>query len=410
MTDAVDLTAPDVDADPFPLFDRLRARGPVVWSERHRAWLAVSHESVLDGLRAPWLSSDRIGTFERVAASRPDAFRVVVDLLRGWMVFRDPPAHTRLRDPVRRAFTPRRVDDLRGDTEAIADELLDGLEPHVDLRPSYARPLPALVIARLLDVPAADRGELQAWSDQLTGVVFSAERSDADVDGPAEAAERFTAYFGDLAEHRRRHPGDDLVSALVHASGPGAPEPSELVGACTLLLFAGHETTATLIANGTSMLLDHPDQLARLLDDPGLWPTAVDELMRRAGPAKTMVRKAAVGRPWFGVDVAAGDTVFLVLLAASHDPAVFADPERLDIARHPNQHAGFGWGIHHCLGASLARLEAEVALRRLFERFPETSRAAPARWGGGVLGRAVAGVSVVLGPERPTAGPEAGQR
>ena len=153
----------------------------------------------------------------------------------------------------------------------------------------------------------------------------------------------------------------------MHAS---AIDPGDLVGACTLLLFAGHETTAGLIANGTALLLEHPEQLDRLRDDPSLWPTAVDELLRRASPAKTMVRKALEDHRWFGADVRAGDTVFLVLLAASNDPAVYADPHRLDVARHPNPHLGFGWGLHHCLGASLARLEAELALRRLFERYP----------------------------------------
>lgn len=398
MTGPVDLTDPRHDHDPFPLFDRLRDAGPVVWSDRHRAWLAVSHEAVLDGLRSPWLSSDRIDTFERLAASRPAAFRIVVDLLRGWMVFRDPPAHTRLRDPVRRAFTPRRIDGLRDEVEQIAEALLDDLPARVDLRAAYARPLPALVIARLLDIPDADQDEFRRWSDQLADVVFSAEsRSSSSLDRPIEAAERFHQYFGELAEHRRRHPGDDLVSALVQASGAGAPEPGELVGACTLLLFAGHETTAGLIANGASLLLDDADQLDRLREDAELWPLAVDELMRRAGPAKTMVRKATESRSWFGADVSAGDTVFLVLLAASHDPAVFPEPQRLDVGRHPNPHAGFGWGIHHCLGASLARLEGEVALRRLFERHPSMERTAAVRWGGGVLGRAVAAVPVAVG-------------
>jgi cytochrome P450 len=308
------------------------------------------------------------------------------------MVFRDPPEHTTLREPVRKAFTPKRIADLRADVEAIAVDLLDSLAgDRLELHARYAKPLPALVIAQLLGVPAEDRDEFGRWSDQLAGVVFTAEGG-GDNDGAAAAAQRFTEYFTDLAEQRRREPTDDLISALVHAS---AIDPADLVGACTLLLFAGHETTAGFIGNATALLLEHREQLDRLREDPSLWPTAVDELLRRASPAKTMVRKALADQRWFGADVRAGDTVFLVLLAASNDPAVIDEPQRLDVARHPNPHLGFGWGLHHCLGASLARLEAEVALRRLFDRYPTMRLDGPLTWGGGVLGR-VARVSTVL--------------
>jgi cytochrome P450 len=239
------------------------------------------------------------------------------------------------------------------------------------------------VIAQLLGVPAADREDFSRWSDDLASVVFSAEGGGT-VDGAAAAAQHFTDYFTALAEDRRRHPTDDLISALVHASGV---DPADLVGACTLLLFAGHETTAGLIANGTALLLDNPDELDRLRADPTLWPSAIDELLRRASPAKTMVRKAREDRHWFGADVRVGDTVYLVLLAASNDPTAFADPDRLDVGRQPNSHLGFGWGIHHCLGAALARLEAEVAIRQVLEQFPALRLDGRVRWGGGVLGR-----------------------
>jgi cytochrome P450 len=371
----------------------------VHWSDAHRAWLAVSYDAVRDGFTAPWLSSDRIPSFERAAASRPAAFARVVDLLRGWMVFRDPPAHTRLRDPVRRAFTPRRLQDLAPVIERTAQGLLDRIadDGDCDLRTTYARPLPALVIADLLAIPRDDRSAFQQWSDRLSGVVFAAEsRGDTAVNAAVEATDQFVAYFGELIDHRRRHPGDDLVSALVHAAGPGAPKPAELIGACTLLLFAGHETTAGLIANGTAHLLDHDGSRRALAADPLLWEPAVEELMRFDGPAKVMVRKAASAARWHGAEVAGGDTVFLVILAANRDPRMFAEPDRLDIEREPNPHLGFGWGLHHCLGAALARLEACIALRALFERFPAMARGAEAPWGGGVVGRGVAAVPVRL--------------
>lgn len=395
---ALDLTAPDADADPHALFHALRAEAPVHWSAAHRGWLAVSHAAVGDGLRQPWLSSDRISVFERAAAKRPPEFARVVDLLRGWMVFRDPPAHERLRDPVRRVFTPMRLERLAPMIEQTADELLDGLADAGggELQARFSRPLPALVIADLLGVPRSDRYAFQKWSDQLARVVFAAEGGDASAGEAIAAATEFSAYFDALIEERRRRPGDDVISALLDPSrGPGPPD-AELVGACTLLLFAGHETTAGLLANATCLLFENDDARRALADDPHLWTPAVDEFMRLAGPAKVMVRKSTADREWMGVPVKARDTVFLVLLAANRDPAVFTDPDAFDLRRDPNPHFGFGWGLHHCLGASLARLEARIALRRLFERFPRLAPAEEYRWGGGLLGRAVWPVKVTV--------------
>ncbi|MEY2433388.1 MAG: hypothetical protein QOC92_3113, partial [Acidimicrobiaceae bacterium] len=173
----IDLTAPDADADPHPLFRELRAQGPIHWSDKHRAWLVLSHEGVGDGFRQPWLSSERIPMFERAARNRPPGFAGVVDLLRGWMVFRDPPAHERLRDPVRRVFTPMRLEGMTPVIERIADDLLDHMADagEGELHDLFAGPLPALVIADLLGVPRDDRAAFQGWSDQLAKVVFAAE-------------------------------------------------------------------------------------------------------------------------------------------------------------------------------------------------------------------------------------------
>ena len=367
-----------------------------MWSDAQRGWLALSHAAVGDGFRQSWLSSDRVAVFERSAAKRPPEFARVVDLLRGWMVFRDPPAHERLRDPVRRVFTPMRLERLAPMIEQAADELLDDLADAGagQLQQLFTRPLPALVIADLLGVPRADRARFQAWSDELAQVVFAAEVASADTTGAVHAAQEFTEYFDALIDERRRKPGDDVISALLDTSrGPGPPA-EELVGACTLLLFAGHETTAGLLANATCLLFDDGDARRALASDPSLWTTAVDEFMRFAGPAKVMVRKSTADREWMGAAVAARDTVFLVILSANRDPAVFADPDRLDLHRDPNPHFGFGWGLHHCLGASLARLEARIALRRLFERFPQLVPVDEYRWGGGLLGRAVSPLRV----------------
>jgi cytochrome P450 len=292
-----------------------------------------------------------------------------------------------------------RLERLTPAVERTADELLDVMADagHGELQSRFTRPLPALVIADLLGVPRADRAEFQTWSDQLAHVVFAAEVGGGAVHDVISAATRFTEYFDALIEERRRRPGDDVISALLATSAGGGPPADELVGACTLLLFAGHETTAGLLANATCLLFEHDDARAALLADPSLWPTAVDECMRFAGPAKVMVRKSTVAREWLGASVDVGDTVFLGILAADRDPAVFARPDVFDIRRDPNPHFGFGWGLHHCLGASLARLETRIAFRRMFERFPRLRPAADGPvWGGGVLGRSAVAVPVEI--------------
>lgn len=396
----IDLGAKEVDADPHSFFHALRAEGPVHWSDRHRGWLVVSHAAVNEGFRVPWLSSDRIPVFERLAAKRPPEFARVVDLLRGWMVFRDPPVHERLRDPVRRVFTPMRLERLTPMIEQTTEALLDELEDAGvgSLQVQFCAPLPALVIADLLGIPRADRAEFQTWSDKLASVVFTAEQRDGDGSLAIEAADQFTAYFTELIAERRRHPGDDAISALLAVSEDGGPEGVELVGACTLLLFAGHETTAGLLANASCLLFEHEEVRAALAADPSLWPGAVEEFMRFAGPAKVMVRKSTVDRVWHGQPIKAGDTVYLGILAAGSDPEVFEDPDILDVRRDPNPHFGFGWGLHHCLGAALARLEARIALRRMFERFPRLAPTDSYSWSGGLIGRAVTPVRVAVKP------------
>jgi cytochrome P450 len=266
------------------------------------------------------------------------------------------------------------------------------------------------VIADLLGVPRADREAFQGWSDQLAKVVFAAEARAGGAEVAIDAARQFSAYFEALVEERRRHPGDDAISALVGASTRDGPDAIELVGACTLLLFAGHETTAGLLANATCMLFEDAAARRRLEADADLWPTAVDEFMRFGGPAKLMARKSLTDREWFGAPVSAGDTVFLVILAANRDPAVFVDPDRLDVGRDPNPHFGFGWGLHHCLGAALARLEGRIALRKLFERFPNLAATEPFTWTGGLLGRGVWPVHVSMGTSRPSHATPQGSR
>ena len=366
----IDLDSVESVRDPARYFGDVRKDGTVQWSEVHRAWVVLDHPGVAAAFRdGERLSADRIGPLERAAVDRPAAFGQVVELLRGWMVFRDPPQHTRLRTPVRNAFTPRRVDDLGELVSGVVDEVVGRIEPGpVDVRRDFANPLPALVIAAALGVDGEDRESFQRWSDDLATVVFSTTPTAMPSDAAIEATGEFREFFGQLIDRERRAPSGSLLSQLITEAGDELTA-LELIGACTILLFAGHETTASLLANSIGLLMERPDLLAQARSNPDGDALMVEELLRVLGPTRTMFRKVAVDHERGGRRLREGDTVAVALCAANHDPEVFDHPGDVDFSRNPNPHLTFGWGLHHCVGAHLARLEARLALRALLERF-----------------------------------------
>lgn len=401
----VDLLAPDMLADPHPTFRLLRDRGPAVWLETHRAWLLTDYESVREAFRDIRLSSDRLTPLEeRLTPERRVLLGRTLELLKGWMVFHDPPEHQRLREPLRRAFTPRRVADLAPRIEAIVDELLDALvdvdEP--DLIRDFAFPLPAIVIAELLGVPASDRDDFKNWSDMLAGIVFGASNRPDQAAQAAAGSEHFATYFGGLIEHYTASPDDNLISALIAVTreDEGTPglSPAELVGACTLLLFGGHETTTNLIGNSMLSLMRHRDEFEWLQANPHALQPSLEELHRYDGSTKVMVRVVAQDHERAGVPFEAGQTVLLGVMSANRDPAVYPDPDRLWLQRpNPRGHLGFGYGIHFCLGAALARLESQIAIGRLIERYPAISaHEAGVQWGDTLLGRGLRSLPIEL--------------
>ena len=396
-----DLLAPEAVADPHAFFRRLREHAPVHWSERHKAWIVTSHAELGAALRDPRLSTARMDAFEeRLSATRREALAPAIELLRGWMLFHDPPAHTRLRAPVARAFTPRRVERLRADIETVTAELLDDLarDGGGDLVESFAHPLPAIVIAELFGVPRADREKIRRWSANFGVVVFGAtERPDYEAVA-REAGLEFRDYITWLVAARRREGSarDDLLGALL-ADCDKADDlrETEIAGTCSMLLFAGHDTTASLVASGTLALLRDPEQRAALPLEPEAAATAVEEMLRFDGPAKIMMRRALVTHERAGCTITAGQAVFLAIPAANRDPAVFAQPDQLDLARTPNPHLAFGDGIHFCLGAPLARLEVRIAVTRLFARFPRLALASePLAWRPTISDRSLASLPV----------------
>ena len=374
-------TSPDRDLrslanvqDPFPLYAWLRDHEPVHWSESLNAWAVTRFADVLEVFNRPEdFSSDRFRKIGERYASRRPAVRAVGEVLADWLVFRDPPDHTRLRGLLQASFTPRQLGRSRERIQAVVDHLLDGLagRGEMDFIRDLAFPLPATVIALLLGVPIEDVEAVKAWSDRLAAYLGGAvdER-----DNFAEARAGVAAmvdYFRSLLRAREAAAADDLITLMLRAEHEGERlTRDEVVANCVLLLFAGHETTTNLLGNGLFHLLRHPDQLRALRADAALMPNAVEELLRYDGPVPATIKIATRDVEWHGRTIRRGDMVVPLTSAANRDPRQFPDPDRLDVARHIERHVAFAFGIHFCLGAWLARLEAQLAFEALLVRLP----------------------------------------
>jgi pimeloyl-[acyl-carrier protein] synthase len=370
-------------ADPYPVYARFRAEAPVHFSEANGGWMLFRHDDVHASLRdhARFSSRGRFAAaLQRMEPGVRERIGPLTDHFTVGMLANDPPAHTRLRGLVNRAFTPRVVEAMRPRIRAIVDALLDAALPRgsFDLIADFAYPLPATVIAELFGAPVSERDRFKTWSNDILGFQGTGNPSAESVLRAQDSLLEMRAFLLELADHRRRVPGDDLLGLLVAAEADGDRlTGQELLTVCVTLLTAGHETTTNLIGNGAWLLLTHPDQLARLHEDPGLMPTAIEEMLRYESPLQRNPRMVATDLDLHGQQLRAGDYVMQVLGSANHDPAAFPDPERFDIGRAPNRHLAFGHGIHFCLGAPLARLEAAIAFGELLRRAPALALTAP---------------------------------
>jgi cytochrome P450 len=365
---------PEYLATPYPLYARLRTADPVHWDEATGGWVFTRHADVMTILRDARFSAARMDIDtswipEEMLASLEPPIRALVRQ----MLFLDPPDHTRLRGLVNKAFTPRVVEAMRPRIQQITDELLDAVSANagMDIIRDLAYPLPAIVIAELLGVPPEDREQFTIWTGQFGALLDGSNLTLEDVFQALYGVAEFMDYFRGIIRQRRTVPKDDLMQAMMRAEEHGdVLSEEELLGNCVLLLAAGHGTTTHLIGNGTLALLSHPEQLQQLRDAPSLISTAVVELLRFDGPVQLTSRKAKEDVIFEGRHIHAGQDVMLSLGAANRDPAQFPEPDRLDLNRLENRHMSFGHGIHFCLGAPLARVEAEIAFNTLLRRFP----------------------------------------
>ncbi|MER5705129.1 cytochrome P450 [Micromonospora sp. NPDC002296] len=369
---ASELYTDEFAADPYPSYARLRADRPVcpVSSPRFDSYLISRFDDARTALTDPRLSKDLYGPGQHYLR----IFGPNSEGLNKNMLNSDPPEHTRLRRIVSQAFAPRRVEALRPRVAEIVDTLLDRIVPRggCDLMRDFAIPLPMLVISDLLGIPESDHERVLDWT-QVIRTSGSANRSpEKDRAAVQEAQLRLHHYLADLVQAKRAHPADDMIGALVDACDrDGELSEQELVTTTFLLLFAGHQTTADFIGNATVALLTHPDQLELLRARPELLPSAIEELLRFDGPLPVASpRIATEDVEYQGVCIPRGSVVGVAINSANHDPEHFADPDRLDVRRERAPHIGFGYGVHYCLGVSLARMEAQIGIGTLLRRLP----------------------------------------
>jgi cytochrome P450 len=365
------LLDPEVLANPYPLYHRLRTEDPVHWDPFLHAWVVTRYADVVTVLYK--FSADRTPTPEQLAAMGLEALTPIARVMVKQMLFLDAPAHTRLRGLSAYAFTPRRVAVLREHIHDITRRLLDAAEARggMDVIADLAAPLPAIVTAEMLGVPTEDHEQLKNWSADFAQVLGNFQHNPDHAARMLRATEGMAEYFRERIREQRRQPREGLINALLTAEVDGDRlSEEEVVANCMITMVGGQETTTNLIGNGLLALLRHPDELARLRADLALIPGAVEELLRFEPPSQHTARLAPDDVELGGTRIRKRQAVIAVMAAGNRDPERFPEPDRLDLRRADNRHLSFGWGAHFCFGAPLARIEGQVAFEALLRRFP----------------------------------------
>lgn len=362
--------------NPYPLYHRLRTEDPVHWSDRLQSWMLTRYDDVLSANRDRRLASNRVSVnLAPLTEADRNRYKGLGDHVSNWLGFTDPPKHTRMRDMIGQTFNQGLAESQEDRIREIVDGLIEKFRKkgEIDLVDDFAYPLPATLICDILGVPGGYRRQFRVLVEDLTAFVGAVGPTLTRVAEKAERSRReLTAFFRELASERRREPRQDLISTLAAVEGKkdGLTE-EELLGLIVFIFDAGHDTTASFIANGTLSLLRNPVEMARLRQHPTLMDTAVEEFLRYESPIQFDTRLATSDLEIGGKCIREGQTVILLRGAANRDPERFPDPDRLDLGRQDNKHLAFGWGAHFCLGAPLARLEGRVAFSRLLDAFPD---------------------------------------
>ena len=370
------LIAPAFYQDPYPVYDELLATTRLAWSEALAGWVMPRYEDVQTTLldTAHFSSRGRVtAVLDRLDLDLRQHFAPFENHFSSGLINADPPDHARLRALVTKAFAPKASEALRPRIQQLVDGLLDAAQSRgeFDVIWDFAYPLPAILIAEILGVPPETRDDFRRWSDSVLSFQGAGVVSPELLDKVQTDLVAMREFLAGLLADRRAHPRDDLLTHLVKSEIEGDRlTPAELLTTSVLLLIAGHETTTNTIANGLYTLLRHPEVLARLRADPALLPTAVEEVLRYESPLQRNPRRMSMDYDYLGAPLRQGDYVLQLFGSANRDPRVFPDPHRFDLTRQPNRHLSFGFGIHFCVGAPLARLEAPIAIGTVLRRFP----------------------------------------
>lgn len=360
--------------NPIPILRKLQDHAPVYWCDALGGWVVTRYADAKFVLRNDDYSADRINPFyEAQPPERQMPIRQLIRYLNTWVAFKDPPEHTRLRKLMKTVFSPETVAEKRDVIQRSVTRLLNGLEgkENFDFIAEFAFPLPAMVILDLLGLPEEDMDDLKSWSNKMQLFIGSATTSPQKYDLAEEGAIRMADYFRETIRQREKHPGDDLITHLLTLREvDDALSEDEVIGTSMLFLFGGHETTTNLIGNGIRALLQHPRQRQKLIENPDLINSAIEEILRFDGPTGASVRIVKNSHSFHGVQLREGERVFVMINAANHDPRAFDDPETFDITRSPNLHLTFNFGPHFCMGAPLARLEGQIAIAEVLKRQP----------------------------------------
>jgi pimeloyl-[acyl-carrier protein] synthase len=376
------LLDPEVLANPYPLFHRLRAEDPVHWDPFLHAWVITRYHDVVTVLLK--YSADRTPTPEKLSEMGLSVLNPIARVMVQQMLFLDPPAHTRLRSLASQAFTPARVEVLRSHIRDITNNLLNAVQDkgHMDVIADLGEPLPCIVTAEMLGVPVEDHLQLKAWSQDFAEMLGNFQHNPDRALRILRTVEEMTGYFRSVMREQKSHPRGGLVSSMMNAeiNGDRLSE-EEVIANCIVTMVGGQETTTNLIGNGVLSLLRNPDQVEKLRSDLSLIPSAVEELLRYEAPSQHTARLAPEDTVLGGKQIRKRQAVIAVMAAANRDPERFPDPDRLDITRQDNRHLAFGWAAHFCFGAPLSRIEGQIALESMLRRLPDLAlEGGPLTW------------------------------